>query len=63
MIVREVLGKYTGKPIILFLRDRDATSMHRLESVNDFNIDILERKVLQWRASVLKDVYHIELSI
>lgn len=63
MLVRDVLEKYTNKPIILFLRDRDTTSMHKIESVNAIKIDILERKVLQCRVSVLKTAYHIELSI
>lgn len=62
--VRDVLEKCKGKTITLFLRDRDTTSMHQIESIDRFNrIDILDQEVLTSHISKFKDTYHIELSL
>lgn len=64
MTVRDVSEGCKGKFIILFLRDGDSTSMHKIESVNNyFGNDILSRTVLRKHIFVFKNMFHIELSI
>ena len=61
--VRDILKKYGKRPIILFLRDGDSTSMHMIESINDFKMNVLEREIMQSHISVFKNIYHIELTV
>lgn len=63
VIVRDILKKYSKRPIILFLRDGDSTSMHMIESINDLKMNVLEREIVQSHISVFKNIYHIELTV
>lgn len=57
------MEEYSKKFIILFLRDNNWTSMYKIDDVNCFEMDILERTVLYERVFTFKNMYHIEIIV